>query len=180
MAAVDLADFVETLRREVSPPGVDNFATATDDDMTGYLSDAFWEARLDGFCKAYTCDIAGLVTPVDPTNTVDFPRDQTALVVLYAGIKILRNKLMTTQTRFTAKAGPVEFTSETGSNVLTNMLTTLKEVKDRLVELNTQFGSVSLIDGLSARAASPASYSGYLYDWYIQAFGTPDYGLGSF
>src|SRR4051812_13836833 len=122
--AVDLSDYVDTLRREVTPPGSITFATVSDDVFTGYLADAFWEVKLDGFNEAYVCDADGIViplgdpqvsnvangfTPSDYVDGVDMPRDQVALVCLYAGIKILRNKLMEANTRIRAKAGPVEF-----------------------------------------------------------------------
>lgn len=186
--AVDLSDYVDTLRREVTPPGSTTFATVSDDVFTGYLADAFWEVKLDGFNEPYVCDADGIVIPIgdpdasniangftvtsyDPVN--DMPRDHVALVCLYAGIKILRNKLLETGSKLRAKAGPVEFETENSANLLTEMLKELQEVRRRLLFLKTMNQDVSLVDAFSARSTSAASYSGYLYDWYAGAFGSP-------
>lgn len=183
--AVDLSNYTDTLRREVSPPGSTIFSAVSDDVFLGYLADAFWEVKLDGFNIPWTCSVDGIVTPVtgpapdpqvDPPVTpfepgVDIPRDQIALVILYAGIKILRNQLMNSQTRLTAKAGPVEYSTESSANLLTTMLTTLNDVRNRLLALKTFNQNVTLIDVFSGRSISGASYAGYLYDWYFGAFG---------
>lgn len=188
--AVDLSDYVDTLRREVTFPGSSTFSAVPDSTMVGYLADAFWEVKLDGFIEPWVADSDGIVipqndpqaqttngpfdlTPFDPNK--DIPRDQVALVVLYAGLKILRNNVLAQNTRLSAKAGPVEFTTENSANVLTEMLKELTDVKNRLLALKTFNQDVTLIDVFSARSTSGASYAGYLYDWYIGAFGSDAY-----
>lgn len=184
--AVDLSDYVGTLRREVTPPGSTTFSTVGDDVFVSYLADAFWEVKLDGFIEPYVCDINGIVipagspdasnqnlgfdlTPYDPS--LDIGRDQVALVCLYAGIKIIRNRLLEQTSRTRAKAGPVEFEQDYSANLLVEMLKELQAIRARLLFLRAQDMQVSLIDGFSARSSSPSSYSGYLYDWYLGAFG---------
>ena len=186
--AVDLSDYVNTLRREVTPPGSVTFTTVTDDVFTGYLADSFWEVRLDGFAEPYSCDASGIVlpmndpqvqagasdyvpTPYDPTQ--DISRSDIALVCLYAGIKIIRNNLMEKPSKTRSKAGPVEFEQDFSANFLVEMLKELSDTRKRLLYLKTYNQDVTLIDAFSARSASAASYSGYLYDWYAGAFGTP-------
>ena len=195
--AVDLSDYVATVRREVSPPGSTSFATVSDDVFTGYLADAFWEVKLDGFNEAYVCDADGIVIPsgdADAVNvnlgftitafdsTVDMPRDQVALVCLYAGIKIIRNKLLEQPSRTSAKAGPVSFEQDFSANLLVEMLKELQMVRTRLLYLRATDMQVSVIDAFSSRSASPASYSGYLYDWAVGALGGAEsdmyYGIG--
>lgn len=187
--AVDLSDYVSTVRREVTPPGSTTFSTVSDDVFVGYLADAFWEVKLDGFNEAFTCDADGIVIPIDDPDAVnvsngfeattfnpatDMPRDQVALVCLYAGIKIIRNKLLEQNTRIRAKAGPVEYESDFSANLLIEMLKELQSVRARLLYLKTYNQDVNLIDAFSARSVSAASYSGYLYDWYAGAFGAPN------
>lgn len=169
--AVDLSDYTDTVRREVTPPGSTTFATVSDDVFTGYLADAFWEVRLDGFIEPFSCDPDGIVTPI--SGTTDIARDDIALVCMYAGIKIIRNRLMETPTRTRAAAGPVQFEQDFSANLLVEMLKELTAMKNRLLYLKTFNQDVHLIDAFSARSISPASYSGYLYDWYAGAFGTP-------
>lgn len=198
--AVDLSDWVDALRREVTPPGSSTFATVSDDVFVGYLADAFWEVKLDGFIEPYVCDAYGIVIPAgsqdaanvnlgfeatDYTDGTDMPRDQVALVILYAGIKIIRNKLLEQSSRTRAKAGPVEFEQDYSANLLVEMLRELQSVRQRLLFLRATDMNVTIMDAFSARSVSPSSYSGYLYDWYAGAFGSVqsdlyyDYG-GSF
>lgn len=204
--AVDLSDYVDVLRREVTPPGSTTFSTVSDEVFVGYLCDAFWEVTLDGFLgtastsgstglvpvAAYSCDSSGIVlpqsdpqvvagessyspTPFDPT--ADMNRSEIGLVCLYAGIKIIRNKLLEMNTRSRAKAGPVEYEADYSANLMIEMLKELQTVRQRLLWLRTFNQDVSLIDAFSARSTSAASYSGYLYDWYAGAFGSPNSDL---
>lgn len=184
--AVNLVNYVNALRREVSPPGSTAFTSVLDAVFVGYLADAFWEVKLDGFVEPWECSVEGIITPIigtysdpliDPLTTpynpaVDMPRDQIALIVLYAGIKIIRNRLLESTTRTHAKAGPVEFSQESSANLLTEMLKELSNTRQRLLYLKTYNQDVSLIDAFSGRSASAASYAGYLYDLYAGAFGS--------
>jgi hypothetical protein len=169
--SVDLSNYVDSLRREVSPPGQDAFAAVGDDVFAGYLADAFWEVRLDGFMEPFAADPDGIVTPITP-SAPDIGREDIALVILYAGIKIIRNRLLATNTRLSAKAGPVEFTTENSALLLVEMLKELTNIKNRLLYLKTYNQDVSIIDIFSARSVSAPSYAGYLYDFYAGAIGT--------
>lgn len=164
--AVDLADYVEVLQREVTPLGATNpYASVDEDTWIGYLSDAFWEARLDGFVVSWEADETGLVTPT--TGTDDIPRDKIALVVLYAGIRILRNTVLNTQTGFRAQAGPVEYEVQRSASMLTEMLRQLEAIKNRLITAVTEAGLAStdyLVDGYSMRRVSTEAYTGMLTD----------------
>lgn len=186
--AVDLSDYVDSLRREVTPPGSTTFSSVADEVFVGYLADAFWEVRLDGFIEPYSSDPSGIILPInDPQVTAgdvdytptpydpqkDIGRAEIALICLYAGIKIIRNNLMEKSTKIRAKAGPVEFEQDNSANFLVAMLQELTDTRKRLLYLKTFNQDVSLIDAFSARSASAASYSGYLYDWFQGAFGTP-------
>jgi hypothetical protein len=157
--SVDLSDYVATLRREVTPPGSTLFAAVPDDTFTGYLADSFWEARLDGFLAGYTCDEDGVVEPT-ATGGADFPRAEVALVVLYAGVRVLRNKILNTSTSFRAKAGPVEFEQQNGATVLTEMLRQLRDQKNRIITLSQDQTLVEIFDALSIRSYSQLSYYG--------------------
>jgi hypothetical protein len=167
--SIDLSDFTDSLQREVQPPGTVLFAGVSDDTWVGYLADAFWEAKLDGFMGGYECDPDGIITP--DGSGPDLTRDQVALVLIYAGIKIIRNRLIGVNSKFHAKAGPVEIEQDYSATLMTEMLKSLNAVKDRLLALKTFTSDITLIDGFSARSISGSSYSGYLYDWYLGAFG---------
>jgi hypothetical protein len=168
--AVELADYIDTLKREIQPPGSEEFDDVSEDEFIGHLADSFWEAYLDGFFQDYTCDVEGVVDST--SGGEDFPREYISIVVLYAGVRILRNKLVNTNTRFSAKAGPVEITTENSANLLTEMAKQLAGVKARLIatKLENFGGDISIVDAFSARAADPATYAGYIETWYRKEF----------
>lgn len=149
--AIDLFELVESLRREVSPPGEDLFPNATDDDYLGNLQDAFWEARLDGLLEGYT-ESDGTVEPTDSGGD-DLTRDLQQLIVFYAGFKIVRNHLRSIKTMFRAQAGPVEFETQQSANVLKDLLLELKYKRDLVLTRLSDLGQVptTYIDALVAR-----------------------------
>lgn len=130
--AVDLDDYVPSLQREVNPPGTAIF-DVSDDVWVGYLTDAFWEARMDGFMAGYTCDEDGSVTPL-AGGGADLPRQYVALIVLYAGVRILRTQILNTKTLFRAKAGPTEFEQQNSATMLAEMLKQLAAAKQQLID----------------------------------------------
>lgn len=151
---VDLEDFVPSLLREVNPPGTNVFAAASTTEMTGYLSDAFWEARLDGFLSEYTCDEDGLITPtVGLVDGEDIDRESTTLVIIYAGCKVLRNKILNTNTTFRAKAGPVEYETQNSAQMLVQILKDLQKTKDLILEKSAEYANLDeCFDALPSRA----------------------------
>lgn len=165
--AVELIDFVDSLKREVEPPGVDLFADVTDGEWVGYLSDAFWEARLDGFLDGYETEEGAIaqdvaIVPID-TSKPDLDRRGVALVVLYAGVKVLRNRILNQTTSFRAKAGPVEFEQQNSATVLSEMLKQLSATKDRIItdlDSSGEGSAVMVLDAYSTRIYSPVSYYG--------------------
>jgi hypothetical protein len=158
--AVDLSDYAPTLRREVTPLGSALFESITDTQLTPYLTDAFWEARLDGFLTGYTADEDGIVEPT-AAGGADLTPAGVALIVLYAGIKILRNRILNMNTGFRAKAGPVEFEQQNSATMLAEMLKQLRDRKNQLLDRAAHIGTdVVLLDAYSVRLLNPASYAG--------------------
>lgn len=161
--AVELGDFVDALKREVQPPGTDVFTGVNDTAWIGYMSDAFWEARLDGLLADFS--LVDETLKYIPSRDPDRERQAVALVILYAGIKVLRNRIlnMGTSSKLRAKAGPVEFEQE-GANsatMLAEMLKQLKATKDRILDEIKNGGSdVLILDAFSVRLYSVGSYYG--------------------
>lgn len=153
--AVDLADLIESLQRETSPPGTDLFPTATDDEWLGQLQDAFWAAKLHGFdaFDNYT-EQDGLVFPISGDD--ELGREWQQLLVLFAGIRSIRMKLMNTNTSFRAQAGPVEFETANSANLLNEILRELQKQVDRLYDSLGDLGDSSTyyINGMISRSAS--------------------------
>lgn len=155
--AVDLGDLIETLRREVSQPGAETttFPDANDDTFLGHLQDAFWEARLDGMLDGFVEDGAGSVAP-STVGDDDLTRDLQQLVVLYAGIRILRNQLIAINTVFRAKAGPVEFETQKSAQLLKGILDELKSRRSLVLQRLSDLGNVDtyVIDAILEREYS--------------------------
>lgn len=137
--AVDLGDLVESVQREVNPPGGTIFPDATEDDYLGFLQDAFWETTLDGLIEGYT-EADGLVTPTD--GDTDLSREMQQLVVIYAGFKMLKNYLTNVNTTFRAVAGPVEFETQQSAALLTQLMKDLMERRNSILARLSELGEV--------------------------------------
>ena len=153
----ELVDLVEAFKREVAVPGT--FATAfpdtTDTDIEGALADAFGEAQLDGFFGTATLDLD--LMAVDP----DLSTAGAALIVMYAGMRLIRQQLRGLKTRY--KAGPVEVEQSAGA--LTEELKQIERRKNQLVQnairAGRGAGTVFVADLYVARAASYDYYGGF-------------------
>jgi hypothetical protein len=175
--AVDLANLVDSLRREVNPPGGDLFPDATEDTYLGSLTDAFWEVRLFGFLTGFEENAAsrggpdefgeGIITPTgvtditydDPTGfstTQDLSRPLQQLVVMWAGWKMALNRMASLNTTFRAKAGPVEYETQNAATVLKAVIDALKGRIDLILDtLPERAGSV-VLDAMVERSYSVA------------------------
>ncbi len=159
---VDLSEdqYIDSLKREVTPLGSNLFSNVTDNSVwLGYLTDAFWEAKLDGFMEGYV-EEDGEVE--HESGGPDLNRKYVALIVLYAGIRVLRNRILNMNTGFRAKAGPVEFEQQNSATMLAEMLKQLRTTKDRILEELDDFEAshTLVLDALSVRTFDSASYWG--------------------
>lgn len=125
----DLAELVESLKRAVAVPGTffDVFPSTTDDDLTATLADAFAEAQLDGFLSTVELDLGTNIT------TPDLELSHQALVVIYAGYRILVNEVRNRKNRTNYVAGPVQAEEEQTASMLNEVLRQLGERKKDLV-----------------------------------------------
>lgn len=146
-------DLIASFQREVAIPG--SFATAypgmANSDIAAALADAFGAAQLDGFFATSVLDpVAGTVTP-------DLSPAGQALVVLYAGMRMIRAELRTfTNRRY--KAGPTEYEVSRPTSVLTELLKDLTVRKDALLKAAQIGQSLDVVlDGFMPRAITPTS-----------------------
>ena len=139
--AIDLGDLVESLQREVSPPGTNLFPDAVDDDYFGHLQDSFWEVKLDGIeAFANYTESGGLVSPISGTS--ELTRDLQQLIVLYGGIRIVRNAMRNINTLFRTKAGPVEYETQQSAQVLKSILDELAARRNFILNRLSDIGAV--------------------------------------
>lgn len=152
-----LEDLIDPFKREVSIPGMfaTDFPSATDDDLEAALGDAFALAQLEGWFPTFRLDVDALQITPQLSNA------GAALVVLYAGIRMVRQKLRTLAVNRRYKAGSVEVETSVPVNVL---LAELKDLQGRLnniveqTKLTNQPTPVYMINGYVARLNS---YGGF-------------------
>lgn len=139
--AVDLGELVELLQAEVDPPGTNSYPDAVEDDWINQLRGGFWEIVLDGIIKpnAYS-DNEGVIVPNQASG--DLPRDMQQLVIFYAGIRVIRNRLLTLNTVFRAKAGGVEYETQQAASILRAILDELVRKRNTILSRLSDLGTV--------------------------------------
>ena len=171
--ATPLPDLIPMMNRELNAPGTEQYPTMGAGDYLGYLADGFWDARLYTMLTQYTLvDGADLGTP-QPTGT-DYITDQSSkeddlptefhmLVVVLAGARLLRNKILTLAVNYKATAGPVDYEQQASATTLRAILASLQRRVDELKLMYTdEFtpGAFVYMDGVLQRASS--ELNGYL------------------
>lgn len=122
----------DMLRREINVPGFGQLPTITTTELDGYISDGFWEARLLGMLDGYTLtDGTEQATPLGPvifksTDNTDLATQLQLLVVIVAGLKLIRLKALTLAQSLSVKAGPVEYERQISATVLRAILESLE------------------------------------------------------
>lgn len=148
----NLVDLIPSLKREVNPPGVDTLSSLVTADLQGYLADAVSEAQLDGFLGAYVLD------PVAYTVTPDLPNYYQYMVVLWAGVRILRNRLSNLHTMIKQQAGPVQQEIQNSATLLNAILAEIVAKKQRLIDLSWHITNTTVVDGSWQRDYNDLSF----------------------
>ena len=152
MATV-ISDLRTQLSREINIPGFEQLPEITNAQMDGYIADAFWEARLVGMLGTYTLtDGSELATP--PGESVikltaddgDLAEWLQMLVVIVAGLRILRMKMLNLAVNFKAVGGPAEYEQQASATTLRAVLAILQARYDELKSLySTEFPSGAFV-----------------------------------
>lgn len=139
--AVALLALVPTLRRAVNPPGQDFFPGTGTNEWRGRLADAFWKARLNDFFAGYVLSEDGMDVEVVQAGGEDLDRVQQELIVQFAALTAIRNKIMALPTSTRRQAGPVETETQRSAQVLVQLLKDvtreLAEIRATVVSANT-------------------------------------------
>ncbi len=151
---------VEPVKREIAVPGefATVFPSTSDDDLLATLGDSFAEAQLDGFFSTNVLD------PDTSEVTPDLSAAGGALVVIYAGGRIIRSRLrqLTSGERYVA--GPVEYEIQRAAGVLREDLLALERRKAQLIQRGRRQGGTAYVyDGYFARAATDWAEVGSFY-----------------
>jgi len=165
--ATPLPDMIPMLRRELNAPGAEQYPDLGSGDYLGYIADGFWDVRLATMLTDYTIlDGADLTTP-QPTGTdyitdqstrvEDLPAQFQMMVVIFAGARLLRNKILTLAVNYKATAAAVDYEQQASATTLRAILASLQR---RMDELKTVYsddfspGQLYYMDGPLQRASS--------------------------
>jgi hypothetical protein len=138
--ATDLSTLVDSFKREVATPGTfaTTYPSTSENDILGTLADGFAEAQLDGFFPTYTLDPdTSTVTntaDADPT-TNGLSLAGQALVVIYAGTRMIRAAFQASKATTRYKAGPVEYETSSSATVVVQLLRDLGDRKKAMIDL---------------------------------------------
>lgn len=156
----DLNDLVDPLKRELAGPGEFDtaFPNSDDDTLANTLADGFSEAQLDGYFQDSALDLDTL--EVSP----DLSAAGGVLVVIYAGMKIIRAQLRAMNLSERYKAGSVEYEVTRSANVLKDELAYLIERRENLLEQSRSSNAQTFVfDAYFTRQLADWSAAGGLY-----------------
>jgi len=145
----DLADLVEPLKRELAVPGDFEtiFPNTDDQGLLDSLADGFSEAQLDGYFSDYAVDLdTYLVAP-------DYSNAGGALVILYAGMRIIRAQMRALNLSEKYSAGPVAYEIQRSSTLLREELKYLISRRDELVS-QAKHSDIAVYDAYFTRSST--------------------------
>jgi hypothetical protein len=154
--SVDLGELIEPLRGRVNPPGTDLFPSATDDDWLVRLTNAFWDARLNGISSFMPfTESGGAISPLEDGDD-DMSRTLQQLIVVYAAWRVVLARYTDIKTQFRAKAGPVEYEKQQSATVLKAVLDALRSEIDEINDNLSEYGGSDAVvfDALIERETS--------------------------
>jgi hypothetical protein len=156
----DLNDLVEPLKRELAPPGEfeTQYPSSDDDTLANTLMDAFAQAQLDGYFQDNVLDLdTGVVSP-------DLSAAGGALIVIYAGMQIIRAKLRAMNLSERYVAGSAEYEVRRSAQVLSDELEYLATRRDQILTQSRSANAVThVMDAYITRQLADWSASGGLY-----------------
>lgn len=158
-----VSDLRNQLKREVNIPGFEQLPDVTASELDGYIKDGFWEARLLGMLDGYTqTDGTEFATPTGAvikkvSDGGDLEEYLQQLVVIIAGFKMIRLKILNLAININAVAGPVEFEQQASATtlraVLQSLSNRLEQVKSVYSEQLSQ-GTAIYFDSVLQRESS--------------------------
>lgn len=126
----DLANYTDSVRNVMARPGTFSalFPETTDDNLVQLLQDALAECHLEQCLLTHESDDNGLIRPALASG-------ETALVVLYAGIRLIRGEMLNRITSAKYVAGPVSAETTYATNVLRDIMKALEAQKIQITSL---------------------------------------------
>lgn len=144
--ATAITELIPMMTRELNAPGVEQLPDISAGQLVGYIEDGFWDIRLAGMLKSFVVVDGSVLTPAQATGsrwitdraslTDDLEEQYWMMIVLSAGFRLLRLKIMNLAVNFKAEAGPVSYEQQASATVLRALLDSFTK---RMNELRVQY-----------------------------------------
>lgn len=135
----DLGEATTSLANTIARPGTfaTLFSETTDNDLVDVLRDGFAECQMEGMFSDYT-DTDGVIDP-------DLTNGETATVVLFAAVRLLRAELANRASHVRYEAGPVTFEEDRSAQVLRQVFDDMRAQKARMTNLLSETGNAGSV-----------------------------------
>ncbi len=164
MASIDLEDLVPDLVVELNTPGANIYGAVSTDEWVTRLRNAFWEAHLNGFMDGWT-ETDGVVGKLNDPAADAMTRDQQQLIILHAGMTVIRAELRTLNTAESYKAGPVSYEVQKSSQVLRALLDDMTKRMNYLLQRLADTGIARDIYYINSYVARQESINSGITPW---------------
>jgi hypothetical protein len=164
MASIDLEDLVPDLVIELNTPGTNIYGAVSVDEWVSRLRNAFWEAHLNGFMEGWT-ESEGLISKLNDPTAAAMTRDQQQLIILHAGMNVVRSELRTLNTSESYKAGPVAYEVQKSSQVLRALLDDMTKRMNYLLQRLADTGIARDIYYINSYVARQESINSGFTPW---------------
>lgn len=126
----DFGDYVDSLRAILARPGTfsDLFPETNDDGLIQLLRDGLAECNMEQLLVGYVSNINGIVRP-------EMPPGAAAMVVLFAGVRLVRSEILNRITSTKYVAGPVSAEQNYSTNILRDVAKQLEAQKLALIKV---------------------------------------------
>jgi hypothetical protein len=126
----DLGDYVDSVKAMLARPGTfgDLFPETTNAGLVDLMRDGLAECNMEQLLTGYTANANGIVRP-------ELPPGAMAMVVLFAGVRLVRSEILNRITSTKYVAGPVSAEQSYSTNILRDVAKALEAQKTTLIAL---------------------------------------------
>lgn len=164
MASVDLEDLIPDLKIELQTPGATTYDSVSNEEWVVRLRNAFWDAHVNGFMSGFT-ESEGLVSTLNNPSAAAMTRDQQHLIILHAGMAVIRSELRQLNTRASYEAGPVKYETEKSAQVLKGLLDDMTQRLNYLLNRLADTGQTSDVYYIDAYMSRQVAINSGLATW---------------
>lgn len=164
MASVDLDDLIPDLVTELKTPGSTVYDGVSDEEWLSRLRNAFWDAHTNGFMNGWTESEGAVLKLGDPSASA-MTRDQQHIIIIHAGMAVLRSELRQLNTMSSYQAGSVKYETQKSAQVLKGLLDDMGNRLGYLLQRLADTGQGTDIHYINAYVARQTAIGTGVADW---------------